>query len=125
MRMCVVVLLALLLGGCSVLYIAKNKVIAFVDVNVIPMDEERVLENQTVIVHDGVIEKIGNSSEVDVPDSALVIDGHGKYLMPGLVDMHVHISQVIENRRGVREESAAKKGNSVKVTFLVDSTAMV
>ncbi len=32
---------------------------------------------------------------------------------------------VIENGRGVREEFASKKGNSVKVTFFVDSTAMV
>jgi len=42
-------------------------------------------------VRDGVIEMLGNSEQVQIPDDALVVDGQGKYLMPGLVDMHVHI----------------------------------
>lgn len=65
--------------------------LAFVNVNVIPMDSERALEGQTVIVRDGVIAMIGSSDQIQVPDDALVVDGRGKYLMPGLVDMHVHI----------------------------------
>jgi imidazolonepropionase-like amidohydrolase len=70
---------------------APQPVVAFVNVNLVPMDSERVLESQTVIVRDGVIELIGNSEQVQVPEDALVVDGQGKYLMPGLVDMHVHI----------------------------------
>ena len=70
---------------------AHQPAMAFVDVNLVPMDSERVLEGQTVIVRDGVIEMIGSSDQVQVPDDALVVDGQGKYLMPGLVDMHVHI----------------------------------
>src|SRR3990172_12229274 len=70
---------------------AVNPLVAFVNVNVIPMDSERVLENQTVIVRDGVIELIGSSDQIEVPREALIVDGRGKYLMPGLVDMHVHI----------------------------------
>lgn len=70
---------------------AANPVVAFENVDLIPMDRERVVENQTVIVHDGIIETIGDSNQVSVPDEAVVVDSHGKYLMPGLVDMHVHI----------------------------------
>ncbi len=70
---------------------APDTVTAFVDVTVLPMDEERALENQTVLVHDGVIAAIGSRDEVRVPPGAQVIDGRGRYLMPGLVDMHVHI----------------------------------
>jgi imidazolonepropionase-like amidohydrolase len=69
----------------------QNSVVVFINVNVIPMDSERVLENQTVIVSDGVIESIGSSEQVQVPSEALIIDGQGKYLIPGLVDMHVHV----------------------------------
>ena len=69
----------------------SDPVVAFADVNVIPMDRERVLGHQTVIVRDGVIEVIGDSEKVHIPADALVNDGHGKFLMPGLVDMHVHI----------------------------------
>jgi imidazolonepropionase-like amidohydrolase len=70
---------------------AAGSVTTFVDVTVLPMDSERLLEHQTVLIRNGSIERIGNSRQVEVPQDALVIDGGGKYLMPGLVDMHVHI----------------------------------
>lgn len=63
---------------------------AFVDVNVLPMDREHVLAGQTVLVADGRIVRIGAAAEVDVPDGATVIDGSGKYLMPGVTEMHGH-----------------------------------
>lgn len=65
---------------------------AFVDVNVVPMDRERVLTRQTVLVRDGRITRIGPASEVAVPPGALRIEGAGRYLMPGLADMHVHLA---------------------------------
>jgi imidazolonepropionase-like amidohydrolase len=65
--------------------------VAFSDVNIIPMDSERVLPAQTVLVRAGLIEQIRPTGQVQVPRDALVVDGAGKYLMPGLVDMHVHI----------------------------------
>ncbi len=63
--------------------------VAFVNVNVVPMDTERVLKGQTVIVKNGVIDAIG--SKVKVPKDAQRIDGTGKFLIPGLTDMHVHL----------------------------------
>lgn len=66
-------------------------VVAFVNVNVIPMDRERVLPNQTVIVRDGRITEIGPAKRVKVPKAAQRIDGAGKFLIPGLTDMHVHL----------------------------------
>jgi len=64
---------------------------AFVGVNVIPMDAERVIENQTVLVIDDRIVRIGPAGEVEIPDGALTIDGQGLFLMPGLAEMHAHI----------------------------------
>src|SRR5688572_22297624 len=64
---------------------------AFVGVNVIPMDRERVLANQTVIVRKGVIAEIGDARKVKIPKDALRVDAAGKYLIPGLVDMHTHL----------------------------------
>lgn len=63
--------------------------IAFTNVNVIPMDKERVLANQTVLVKNGIIAEIG--SKVKIPKDAAQIDGKGKYLIPGLMDMHTHL----------------------------------
>lgn len=68
-----------------------NRAVAFVNVNVIPMDRERVLPNQTVIVRDGRIALIGPAAKTKLPKDALRVDGRGKYLMPGLVDMHSHL----------------------------------
>lgn len=64
---------------------------AFVDVNLVPMTEELILEDQTVVIEGERIMLIGDSVEVKVPHGATVIDGDGAYLMPGLADMHVHI----------------------------------
>ena len=64
---------------------------AFIGVNVVPMDRERVLANQTVIVRNGVIAEIGDAKKVKVPKDAVRVDGGGKYLIPGLVDMHTHL----------------------------------
>lgn len=69
----------------------QNSATAFQNVNIIPMDSERTLKNQTLIVRDGVIDQIGPSAEVDIPNNALIVDGSGKFLIPGLVDMHVHV----------------------------------
>ncbi len=62
----------------------------FVNVNIIPMDTERVLENQTVIVEGDRITAIGPVDEVIVPAGTQVVEGEGAYLMPGLADMHMH-----------------------------------
>lgn len=62
---------------------------AFVDVNVVPMDRERVLPHQTVVTENGRITAIGTS--VAAPKDARVIEGHGSaFLSPGLADMHTH-----------------------------------
>lgn len=65
--------------------------VAFSNVSVIPMDREGVLANQTVVIRNGVIGEIGNTKKVKLPKHALRIDGSGKYLIPGLVDMHTHL----------------------------------
>jgi imidazolonepropionase-like amidohydrolase len=68
--------------------------IAFVDMNIIPMDQERVLKHQTLLVKNGVILALGPSNSVRVPDDAKRIAGEpDDYLAPGLADMHVHVQQ--------------------------------
>ena len=64
--------------------------IAFVGVNVVPMDSERVLENHTVVVQDGRITSVA-ADDSQVPEGAQRIDGDGRWLMPGLAEMHGHV----------------------------------
>src|SRR5688572_31321818 len=53
---------------------SQAKVVAFVNVNVVPMDRERVLRNQTVIVRDGTIAAMGDSKRNKPPAGAQVIE---------------------------------------------------
>lgn len=64
---------------------------AFVHANVVPMNEERLLSDQTVVVHNGVITQIGPSKTAVIPRGACKIDAKGKFLIPGLADAHVHL----------------------------------
>ena len=70
---------------------ASETAIAFVHAAVVPMDTERVLRDQTVVVANGKIVAIGPASRVSVPAGALRVDGRGRYLLPALCDMHVHL----------------------------------
>lgn len=95
----ILLLFVLEIGGCGTQNMAKlsstsnnqYEIVAFVDVNVVPMDSELIVRDRTVIVQNGIITSINKNKEANIPEDAFIIDGHGKYLMPGLADMHVHI----------------------------------
>jgi imidazolonepropionase-like amidohydrolase len=55
------------------------------------MDSDRVLSDQTVVVTGDRITALGPSSGTKVPGGATRVEGRGKYLMPGLAEMHGHI----------------------------------
>ncbi|MEI9889158.1 MAG: amidohydrolase family protein [Rhizomicrobium sp.] len=69
-----------------------NAAFAFRHATVLPMDRDVALEDRTVVVRDGRIAALGPSDAIEIPHDALVVDARGKYLIPGLCDMHVHIS---------------------------------
>ena len=72
---------------------------AITGVAVVDVEKGIALPDQTVIIEDNVIRAVGNQAEVAVPAGTRVIDGRGLYLMPGLVDAHVHFT--VFDQRGV------------------------
>lgn len=70
---------------------AAPSCIAIVDVNVVPMDREHVLANQTVLVRGDRIESVAPSTQLTSYKQCAVLDGRSHYLIPGLVDSHVHL----------------------------------
>jgi imidazolonepropionase-like amidohydrolase len=66
--------------------------VAFRNVSVIPMDRERIETGRTVLVRGDRIVAIGAAVDVSIPDDAMVVDGGGRFLLPGLTDAHVHIA---------------------------------
>jgi imidazolonepropionase-like amidohydrolase len=68
--------------------------LAISHVNVIPMDSNRVLINQTVRMGDGKLLSIAASGRGQLSECSQIVDGAGRYLVPGLNDMHTHIETV-------------------------------
>jgi hypothetical protein len=93
---------------------------AIQNVSVIPMDKEQVLENQTVLVENGLIKSIGLSSKVRIPRGSAVVDGTGKFLIPGLMDMHMHFfyEQGLD-RKYLEEETKLMLANGLTTTRIM------
>jgi imidazolonepropionase-like amidohydrolase len=68
---------------------SSQREIVFISVNVVPMDTEQVLDNQMVLIKNGRVSAIGK--KLKYGKDALVIDAKGKYLIPGLAEMHAHV----------------------------------
>jgi imidazolonepropionase-like amidohydrolase len=88
---------------------ANSSTVAFLHAAVIPMDTERVLRDQAVVVVDGKIAALGPVAKVRVPREALRIDARGRYLLPALSDMHVHVEGESWNALLSQEALAASK----------------
>ncbi|MEZ4796673.1 MAG: amidohydrolase family protein [Flavobacteriaceae bacterium] len=65
--------------------------LAIKNVNVLSTDSELMLPNKTVLITDNKIEAIEDS--ISIPKEYHIIDGTNKYLIPGLIDSHVHIKK--------------------------------
>lgn len=65
--------------------------IVFHNVHVVPMGTDTVLTRQDVVAKNGVVTAMGPSGTIVWDKDALVIDAGGKFLMPGLAEMHAHI----------------------------------
>ena len=68
-----------------------DSIVAFVDVTVIPMDRERTIPHSTVVVQGDKILAIGPAEDTPLPARAVRVNGTGKFLIPGLAEMHAHI----------------------------------
>jgi len=66
--------------------------LAFTDVAVVDVEQGTLEPGSTVVVQDGRIRAVGTAAEVQVPEDAARIDAQGRFLIPGLRDMHVHTS---------------------------------
>ncbi len=71
------------------------------NVTVIPLTVVGRASVQTVVVREGQIAAIGPDARVSVPSGATVVDGTGKYLIPGLFDMHTHTSKTRASALGL------------------------
>jgi len=80
---------------CLCAFVPLNALAAatvFINVNVIAMTDDRVVRAQTVVINNGRITAIGDVDVTSLPEDADVVDGTDRYLLPGLTEMHGHIT---------------------------------
>ena len=92
-------LLALFLAANFYISIAgaQSETLVLTNANVLDGVTDQIRENATLIIRNGKIQTI-TTGEPSMPDDATVIDLKGRYLMPGLIDAHVHI-RTLENAK--------------------------
>jgi imidazolonepropionase-like amidohydrolase len=64
--------------------------IAITDVTIIDVRDGSAKREMTVLISGNRISAVGSSKEISIPKQIRVIDGRGRFLIPGLWDMHVH-----------------------------------
>jgi len=74
----------------------KNRLIVQ-DVTIVDVKTGKLKPNQSVVIQGNQITAIADTTDVDVPDDAHVIKANGKYLIPGLWDMHVHMENYMDS----------------------------
>jgi len=77
--------------------------IAFVNVDVLTMTESGLLEDRTVLVSGERIQSISTTKASELPEGVTIIDGDGKYLMPGIGEMHGHIPPLSQGDQAVND----------------------
>lgn len=90
-RILLTLLAVLFLAGPTSAGAGPEPATAIVNVSVVAMDSPRVSAAQTVVVRGGMIVAVGPAASTPFPRGARVIDGSGRWLIPGLADMHTHV----------------------------------
>ena len=63
---------------------------AIINAHILPVSGPPIPQG-TVLIEDGRISAVGSAAEVSVPAGVSVLDAAGRYLMPGLIDVHSHM----------------------------------
>ena len=84
------VVLCLFLASIIAAQQQRSAVVVIQGATVIPGTGRPAIRNAAIVIDGGRIRDIGPRNEVRVPGNAQVIDGRGKWVIPGLIDAHVH-----------------------------------
>jgi hypothetical protein len=85
-------------GEAKALQRKPGGAVVFTHATLFDAETQKMMPHTTVVVKDDRIAAVGRDGAVKIPAGAEVIDAHGKTLMPGLTDMHVHLSGTTDGR---------------------------
>ena len=110
----------LLLGACASLALAASTtllartvgepvtaastgtVYALTNAQVVDVDTGKAQSQAVVVVADGRIQALGSAASVKIPAGAKLVDMRGKYLVPGLMNAHVHLGLKLPGLEGLQ-----------------------
>ena len=76
---------------------SESPTVALTNVTIIDTTGKHPGDRATVLIRGDRISEIGQPGAIQMPAGAQIIDGAGKFLMPGLWDMHMHLSYLTES----------------------------
>src|SRR6266478_2595749 len=71
------------------------------DITIIDCTGHAARPAMSLLISDGHIADIGPAARVKAPANAEILDGRGKYLIPGLWNMHVHLGAYADGKRAL------------------------
>jgi imidazolonepropionase-like amidohydrolase len=84
--------------ACETLRFAAAAGVAIIDTTVVDVEGDRDARHRTVLVDGDRITAVVDASHARIPVDAVRVDGRGRWLIPGLVDMHVHLFNTVSHR---------------------------
>ena len=72
--------------------------VAIVGGTLVDLNGEAPIENAVIVVNGERITAIGSAADVEIPADAKQINAKGKYLIPGLMNMHVHLGLILPGK---------------------------
>ena len=95
--MALIIAVSALSGGLA--QAAENPTVkAIVGGTVIDLDGNAPIRDAVIVIEGERIIAIGEAADVSVPDAAKVIDATGTWLIPGLMNMHIHLGLVLPGK---------------------------
>ena len=103
MRMLCVILFLLLsnLCWCETLYVRSKWMV--------DVDTADIIQDPVLVIQQDKIIKVGDVNSIKVPEGAAVIDLKNSYLLPGLIDAHVHLAWAQPGQAGIAGAEDARK----------------
>lgn len=85
-----VLILIVFSGHC---FLANGQSTLIKNINLVDVKTGKIMPGYSVLFTDGIIQQVAPSAKLKTPADATIIDGDGRYIMPGMADAHIHFFQ--------------------------------
>lgn len=92
--------IAILLALPTSILAEENKIEAITGGNFVDLNAGKVIANATILINGERVSAIGTAASIKIPSGAKIIHADGKWLLPGIMDMHVHLGLVLPGTQG-------------------------